>query len=184
MCSISSYISINKLYFSRSMCMRIMVFCCGNKFQFTRISLNPHSWVIIPFHTDSKAPFKVKSNYLLYFPNEHPVHLQLMPYLMSFPLPEKPTYLGVTSCCLVTNLGHPTLCNPTDCSRQAPLSMEFSRQKYWSGLPFPSPGDLPDPGTGPVSPALAGIFLTPSHPREVQKKCIHAYKHKILYKLS
>ena len=41
--------------------------------------------------------------------------------------------------------------------------MEFSRQEYWSGLPFPSPGDLPDPGTeptSPVSPALAGGFFT------------------------
>ena len=39
-----------------------------------------------------------------------------------------------------------TLCNPMNCRRQAPLSMEFSRQEYRSGLPFPSPGDLPDPG--------------------------------------
>ena len=37
---------------------------------------------------------------------------------------------------------------------QAPLSMGFSRQEYWSGLPFPSPGDLPDPGIEPRSPAL------------------------------
>ena len=37
---------------------------------------------------------------------------------------------------------------------QASLSMEFSRQEYWSGLPFPSPGDLPDPGLEPRSPAL------------------------------
>ena len=37
---------------------------------------------------------------------------------------------------------------------QAPLSMEFSRQEYWSGLPFLSPGDLPDPGIEPWSPAL------------------------------
>ena len=37
---------------------------------------------------------------------------------------------------------------------QAPLSMGFSRQEYWSGLPFPSPGDLPDPGIEPVSLAL------------------------------
>ena len=37
---------------------------------------------------------------------------------------------------------------------QAPLSMGFSRQEYWSGLPFPSPGDLPDPGFEPRSPAL------------------------------
>ena len=36
------------------------------------------------------------------------------------------------------------------------LSMEFYRQEYWSGLPFPSPGDLPDPGIEPGSPALAG----------------------------
>ena len=38
---------------------------------------------------------------------------------------------------------------------QTPLSMGFSRQGYWSGLPFPSPGDLPDPGTEPGSPAVA-----------------------------
>ena len=37
---------------------------------------------------------------------------------------------------------------------QAPLSMEFSRQEYWSGLPFPPPGDLPDPGIEPGAPAL------------------------------
>ena len=46
-----------------------------------------------------------------------------------------------------------TLCDPMDYS-QAPLSMEFSRQEYWSGLPFPSPGDLLDPGIEPESPAL------------------------------
>ena len=44
---------------------------------------------------------------------------------------------------------------------QAPLSMGFPRQEYWSGLPFPSPGDLPDPGIEPESPALAGgVFAT------------------------
>ena len=47
---------------------------------------------------------------------------------------------------------------------QAPLSMRFSRQEYWSGLPFPSPGDLPDPGLGPVSPDLAGGFFTTKPP--------------------
>ena len=44
-------------------------------------------------------------------------------------------------------------------AQQAPLSMEFSRQEYWSGLPFPSPGDLPDPGTEPVSPKLQADSL-------------------------
>ena len=42
--------------------------------------------------------------------------------------------------------------------------MGFSRQEYWSGLPFPSPGDLPDPGEKPASPALAGGFLTTEPP--------------------
>ena len=49
-------------------------------------------------------------------------------------------------------------------AHQAPLSMEFSRQEYWSGLPFPSPGDLPDPGFKPASPALAGEFFTMEPP--------------------
>ena len=47
---------------------------------------------------------------------------------------------------------------------QAPPSMEFSRQEYWSGLPFPSPGDLPDPGIQPRSPALQADASLPSEP--------------------
>ena len=42
---------------------------------------------------------------------------------------------------------------------QAPLSMGFSRQEYWSGVPFPPPGDLPGPGIEPVSPALQANSL-------------------------
>ena len=52
---------------------------------------------------------------------------------------------------------------PWTVAHQAPLSMKFSRQEYWNGLPFPSPGDLLDPGIKPVSlasPALAGGFFT------------------------
>ena len=48
---------------------------------------------------------------------------------------------------------------PWTAARQA-LSMGFSRKEYWSALPFPSPGDLPDPGIEPTSPALAGGFFT------------------------
>ena len=49
----------------------------------------------------------------------------------------------------------PTLCDPMDSSlHQAPPSKGFSRQEFWSGLPFPSPGNLPDPGIEPRSPAL------------------------------
>ena len=46
---------------------------------------------------------------------------------------------------------------------KAPLSVEFSRQEYWSGLPFPSPGDLPHPGIEPKSPTLRADAL-PSEP--------------------
>ena len=51
--------------------------------------------------------------------------------------------------------------HPVNCSLQAPLSMGFSRQEYWSGLPCSPPGDLSHPGIEPVfpmSPALAGRF--------------------------
>ena len=57
-------------------------------------------------------------------------------------------------------------------AHQAPLPMEFSRQEYCSGLPFPSPGDLPDPGIEPaslMSPALASGFFTTSSTGEAEK---------------
>ena len=63
----------------------------------------------------------------------------------------------------------PTLCDPLDCNLPALLSVEFTRQEYWSGLPFSSLGHLPHPGikpTSPVSPALAGRFCTIWAPRE------------------
>ena len=49
---------------------------------------------------------------------------------------------------------------PQTRAHQAPLSMEFPWQEYWSGLPFPSPGDLPNPGIEPRSPSLTGGFFT------------------------
>ena len=54
----------------------------------------------------------------------------------------------------------PTLCNSMDCvAWQSPLSMKFSRQEYWNGLPFPSPWDLPNPGNKPRSPELQADSL-------------------------
>ena len=56
-----------------------------------------------------------------------------------------------------------TLCSPVDCSLPGSSVHGISQQEYWSGLPFPSPGDLPDPGIQPASlapPALAGEFFT------------------------
>ena len=54
---------------------------------------------------------------------------------------------------LVTQL-RLTFCDLRTVAHQAPLSMGFSRQEYWSGQPFPSPGDLPDSGIEPESPAM------------------------------
>ena len=53
----------------------------------------------------------------------------------------------------------PTLVTPQTTTLQVPLSMGFSRQEYWNGLPFPSPGDLPNPGIEPGSPALQADSL-------------------------
>ena len=60
---------------------------------------------------------------------------------------------------------------PWTVAHQAPLSMGFPRQEYWSGVPLPSPGDLPDPGLQPESPVLAyGFFTTepPGKPKYMQ----------------
>ena len=62
--------------------------------------------------------------------------------------------------------------NPWTAARKASLSMEFSRQEYWSGLPFPSPGDLPYPGIEPGSSALQADSL----PSELPGKPINTIK--------
>ena len=63
----------------------------------------------------------------------------------------------VTKSCL-------TLVTPWTVACQAPLSVGFSRQEYWRALPFPSPGDLPDPGIHPSSPALQADSLPSESP--------------------
>ena len=78
----------------------------------------------------------------------------------------------------------PTLATPWTVACQATLSMGFSRQEYRSGLPFPSPGNLPDPGTEPKSPALqADSLLTElSGNLPSKEKCIkNPVKSKYLY---
>ena len=74
----------------------------------------------------------------------------------------------MTSCCFYCVCVHaplwPTLCDPLSCSPQAPLSMGFPGQEYWSGLAFPTSGDLPDPEIEPASPVSAGGFFTTEPP--------------------
>ena len=75
-----------------------------------------------------------------------------------------------------------TLGDPRDCTCQAPLSMGFSRQEHCSVLPFPSPGDLPDPGIKPVSPtspALAGGFFPTESPAKFLRE-VRCLKVKLL----
>ena len=71
---------------------------------------------------------------------------------------------GFHCCCCLVAKPCPTLCDPMDCSPPAPLFMRFPRQEYWTGLLFPSPGDLPHPGTEPACPTLAGGFFTTEPP--------------------
>ena len=72
---------------------------------------------------------------------------------------------------------------PWTVARQAPLSMEVSRQEYWSGLPFPTPGDLPHPGIellSPVSPAYLVRILTTEPPGLPIKVIIATKNYKVL----
>ena len=96
----------------------------------------------------SRRPhFHIKNNYIFYTAS-----LQLKSTLS----------LLLCCCCLVTQ-SYPTLVTLWTAARQAPLSMGFPRQGYWSGLPFPPPGHLPDPGIKPASPALQAHPLPLSH---------------------
>ena len=72
----------------------------------------------------------------------------------------------------------PTLCDPMDYSLayQAPPSMGFSRQEYWSGLPFPSLGDLPNPGIEPGSPTFQADALTSEPPETPLLRTVYKYR--------
>ena len=74
-----------------------------------------------------------------------------------------------------------TLCDPMDLPHQAPLPMVFLRQEYWSGLPFPSPGDLPDPGIKLNSPAQQVGSLPLSHQETL--KCMYILPQEFLNRL-
>ena len=64
----------------------------------------------------------------------------------------------------------PLFATPWTVTCQAPLSMKFSRQEYWSGFPLPSPGDLPDPVIKPVSPALQADSLLSEPPEKLHNR--------------
>ena len=68
------------------------------------------------------------------------------------------------------------LCNPMDCCPPGSSVYGISRQEYWSGLPFPSPGDLPNPEIKPMSPALAGRFFIAEPPGKATMEYYSAIK--------
>ena len=73
--------------------------------------------------------------------------------------------LNIANCCCLVSKLCPTLCDPMDYSPPGSSVHGISQARInWSGLPFPSPGDLPNPGTKPVSPALASVFFTAEPP--------------------
>ena len=81
-----------------------------------------------------------------------------------------------TSVCVCESLSHVRLCDLMDyIACQAPVSMEFSRQEYWNGLPLPSPGDLPDLGIEPWSPVLQANSL-PSETPGKSRICLQCGK--------
>ena len=75
-----------------------------------------------------------------------------------------PLLSPILVCLVLVAKSCPTLATPWIVTCQIPLFMGFSRQEYWSGFPFPFPGDLPDPGIKPRSPALVGRFFTTEPP--------------------
>ena len=80
-------------------------------------------------------------------------------------------FLNDSVLCVKSFQSYPTLCDPMTAAHQALLSMGFSKEDCWSGLPCLPPGDLPDPGIEPtslISPALVGGFFTTSATWEAQ----------------
>ena len=94
-------------------------------------------------------------SYALIFSLLNPLFFPLVSFDILSRTPSLPVF-SIPWVCSVTQLCT-TLCNLMDCSRQVPLSMGFSTQEYWSGLPFFPPGDLLRPGVEPTSPASSAL---------------------------
>ena len=124
----------------------------------------------------SCSSFKNYSSGILSLP--HPsIHTDKLKIIDNDQSPAKcsgsPLYLGVIPITwkVCSSLSRVWLfATPWTVAHQAPLSMEFSRQEYWSGWPFPSPGDLPDSGIELRAPTLRAVSLTSELPR---KPCFH-----------
>ena len=115
------------------------------------------NFFLIELHTP--PPLLPHTIYFLYLWSPYPsdVPLSIIHFRIIFN-----TFLFVVVVCWLILVQ--LFATPWTVAHQAPLSMGFSRQEHWSGLPFPAPGDLPDPGTEPMSSALTGGFVTTESP--------------------
>ena len=94
----------------------------------------------------------------------------------------KPRRVVQIICCVLYAQSCLTFCDPMNCSLWALLSIKLSRQKYYSGLPFPPPGNLPDPGIEPTSPAFPGLQVDSLSTESLGRT--HSYKPKYLISLA
>ena len=122
------------------------------------------SWASKSLHMVTEA-MKLKDAYSLEGSYDQPrQHIKKQRHYF---INQSPSSQGYGPLCMLSHFGHIPLCDPMDCSTPGSALMGFSRQEYWSGLPFPFPESLPDPGVEPtslMSPAWAGGFFTPGPP--------------------
>ena len=88
-------------------------------------------------------------------------------------------FLPKCCCCLVVELCLTSFLTPWTVVCQVPLSMGFPKQEYWNGVPFPSPGGLPNPGIEPTSPALADGFFTTEEPGKPSSQIVETKSHQV-----
>ena len=122
----------------------------------------------------SKIPLSSKEQNLKFLQANHCVH-SICTVLCTITNPEiiqNPHGCVHVSTCAQSRCCVRLLANPRTAARWAPLSMELSRQECWNGVPFPSPGGLPDPGIELVSPALAGEFFITEPPGKPECICM------------
>ena len=131
---------------------------------------NPSSTLILNIYSLCKFQNFIDFNLLFHSPTQFSIssYIRITLFVKGSQdmITFKNSLLWVFCCCLVAK-SHPGLCDAMDCSLPGSPSVGFHSQEYCSGLSFPPPGDLPDPGITPTSlvpPALAGRFFITTPP--------------------
>ena len=134
------------------------------------------SWLHV-VHGVNSGTCSVARHDILHYPSL-PVHFwRLAPRFPPCPKCSNPSgqfMIPKPPCTCFCVLNHSVMSDsamPWTVACQAPLCMEFSRQEYWGRLPFPTPGNLPEPGNEPTSPALAGRFFTTCFWSSLNSRC-------------